>query len=360
MLLCLIFLSGQAVAQTALYPGDIAVLSMTSDREDCGLTPLSDEISFVCFQDITSGTEIDITDNGWEILNPNFFGDNEGTIRMTRTGGTIPRGTIITFEGQLVAGTWTYKALAPDALWSFTDLNAPSGYFNLDSGGDQLFFMQGGDWDNMGGNGIHRASYSGRLLHGANLGEVWEADGSVHHSNLPDGMDPCHTFMLPPGSAPFHSAKYDGPMTLADPFIWLRRISNPENNISLADCATFQATPPFYPAMIPFEDHGVSLNCIVCDGCDPHNDGLLFSLPPAGLFDVVYTDGTDTFLLEDIMNGHVTPVTLHETTEFHILSVAPDGNCPLYSNLGDIVTVTVPSFDPGEFAEILICEDFTP
>src|SRR5690606_39595178 len=79
MLLCLVLLAGQAVAQTMLYPGDIAVLSMASDMEDCGSSPLSDEIRFFCFQDIETGTEIDLTDNGWEYINPGFFCDNAGT-----------------------------------------------------------------------------------------------------------------------------------------------------------------------------------------------------------------------------------------------------------------------------------------
>ena len=80
---------------TVLSPGDIAVLGLNSNIASCvGGSAGDDEISFVCFQDITSGSAIEMTDNGWERINTGQWGNTEGVIQAVRTGGTIPAGTI--------------------------------------------------------------------------------------------------------------------------------------------------------------------------------------------------------------------------------------------------------------------------
>jgi len=80
------------------------VLAWGANMAGCGVTPDADELSFMCFKDILTGTEIDLTDNAWERQYANYFGDSEGTLRMTRTGGTIAKGTVITLQAQLIGG----------------------------------------------------------------------------------------------------------------------------------------------------------------------------------------------------------------------------------------------------------------
>ncbi|MEO8732799.1 MAG: lamin tail domain-containing protein, partial [Flavobacteriales bacterium] len=52
-------------APTVLEPGDILVVGITSSIDAC-ITGYDDEISFICFKDITSGTSFYLTDNGYE------------------------------------------------------------------------------------------------------------------------------------------------------------------------------------------------------------------------------------------------------------------------------------------------------
>lgn len=92
----LFMLCSTASAQTVLAPGDIAVLGVVTDLGVC-VKPESDEISFVCFKDITPFTTIILTDNGWEAVNNGYWGDSEATLKFTRTGGVIPRAQLSRF-----------------------------------------------------------------------------------------------------------------------------------------------------------------------------------------------------------------------------------------------------------------------
>ena len=142
IILLLVFISNKLFSQTELNTGDIAVVGVNANNFACSGTSTEDNISIVFFKDIVPGTEIDITDNGWERVNAGLWGNTEGTIRATRTGVTIPAGTIVTFKF-----TSTYVSLFPDADWSFSSINGMT-TLNMNSGGDQLYFMQGGNWSN--------------------------------------------------------------------------------------------------------------------------------------------------------------------------------------------------------------------
>lgn len=76
----------------------------------------------------------------------------------------------------------------------------------------------------------------------------------------------------------------------------------------------------------------------ICDGDDTQ---LLFTLSGQGPFDVVYTDGTFNYPLNDIINGHTLDVSPSATTTYSLVSVA-DSNTPSCSGsvLGQ-ATITV-------------------
>lgn len=165
-------ISFKSFSQTELNTGDIAVVGVNANNFVCSGTGTEDNISVVFFKDIVPGTPIDITDNGWERWNLGLWGNSEGTIRATRTGATIPAGTIVTFRF-----TSTYAAIVPDANWSFSSINGMT-TLNMNSGGDQLYFMQGGNWTNPNSH-LQNSSYTGDVLFGFNTKTTWAADSST-------------------------------------------------------------------------------------------------------------------------------------------------------------------------------------
>lgn len=345
----------QGRSQTVLYPGDIIVLSMISDMGPCGLPPGSDEISFMCFQDIENGTQIDITDNGWEHSNANFFGDSEGTLAMSRTGGTIPKGTVITFQSQFIAGAWTYRAISPDNQWTFSNLNVPGGFFNLDPFGDQIIFMQGGTWDNQGG-GANRATYNGRYLWGSNSKSAWAANGTDNESNIPPALLPCYTQEVSGPGGPSQAVKYNGPLTPATHFEWLERIKW-WPDWAMETMCTF-INQPWYPNHVGATyviEGNMSLGCWVCSGCATFQDALIFNLPWDGDYNVIYTNGVDTFEMLNVNGTFGENVSISHDTSFWMVSVELVGGCTVYSNLGGPVMMTAPYNDPGEHGELWVC-----
>ncbi|MBK9537626.1 MAG: hypothetical protein IPO12_02560 [Flavobacteriales bacterium] len=144
--------------------GDLLIVGVNANATLCTGNSTEDEVSFFCFKDITPGTTLDITDNGYSFENPGLWGDTEGTLRAVRTGPTIPAGQVITFR---FLNSTTNSSVSPDALWSFNSLNALNSLNLFATGGDQIFFMQGGTWTNPGG--ANDATYTGgdilRLQH---------------------------------------------------------------------------------------------------------------------------------------------------------------------------------------------------
>nr|MBP7274379.1 hypothetical protein [Saprospiraceae bacterium] len=170
----LFLLMPTAVLLAQLGPGDMAIVGLASNVGDddlaayceTGLGSGRDRVSVVFFEDITTGTVVEITDNGWERRFANMWGNSEGVIQITRTGGTIPKGTTVTFEFSL-AVNGNHLAIAPDNAWTFTDIGTNAVNFN--SAGDQIFFLSGGAWNNGTGCPIacnQDATYSGSVLYG--------------------------------------------------------------------------------------------------------------------------------------------------------------------------------------------------
>ncbi|MCS6823960.1 MAG: T9SS type A sorting domain-containing protein [Cytophagaceae bacterium] len=236
-----ILLTNTLLSQTTLNRGDLLILGVNANRNGCdGATEGRDEISFVCFKDITTGTTIDFTDNGYERCNPNQWGDTEGTIRATRTGGTILAGTVITFrfDGN---GHTEHTGVSPDANWSFSSLNGATNYFNLNNGGDQVYMMQGGTWSNPGGT--HDATYTpgSAILFGFSTNGAWSASCTTNptqHSNKFPGME-CF-FSNPTSSTDF--SKYCGPITPASQREWIDRVNNPSNWCSYSSCSNYSTS----------------------------------------------------------------------------------------------------------------------
>lgn len=236
-------LSCSLASATTFQRGDIALMGLNTNTFACGgLSAGEDQISFVAFQDITSGTTIDITDNGFERCNAGQWGDSEGAVRMTRTGGTILKGTVITWRFTNTSGAGNVVPVMPDANWSCVAATGFGNALNMNSGGDQLFFMQGGVWTNPAG--AHNATYSGTVLYAfsSNFTTPWTAlcggtPTDNQRSNLPPGID-CFA-MAPTAVSDF--AKYTGPVTPNNQRGWLIDIDTPANWTTYTSCGNYNA-----------------------------------------------------------------------------------------------------------------------
>ena len=316
------------IAQTTFNPGDVAILGINANNFACGGAVGEDVVTFVAFQDIVDNTEIDVSDNGWERVMANRFGDSEGTYRLTRTGGTIAAGT--SFDFRFTNDLVSTQAANPD--WTVSNINVPSTLernVNLNSGGDQIFVMQNGTWDNMGETGEHDATYDGDILYGFNTRTTWAADGTSQQSNLPPELDPCY-FMNPTGGTTNY-INYTGPTSPATQLEWINRIGDPANWTTFGDCSAYNSNPP--PSSITIEPSGISVSCSDCSGCAPFTTDISFNLPSSGgPFNVVYEDGTTEFTLNGISNGHTESVTVNSSTTYRLVSVTDVNGCPVYSN----------------------------
>jgi hypothetical protein len=215
---------------TALQPGDVAILAFNNSTSASG-TP--DEISFMTFVDILPGTVIDITDNPYRKCgSPNGWGLSEGWVRFVKTNTTLPKGTVVTVR----VNGGTPSVLSGDAANWTASKPQPSGQgnFDLNSSGEQIFFMSGG---NVGGPSattptVDTGTYSGYFIFGFNTkGNVWtpicgdSAAGGTQNSGKPDFFD---CFLAWP-TAQADKNKYIGPITATNKRGWIERINNATN-----------------------------------------------------------------------------------------------------------------------------------
>lgn len=225
---------------TAFTPGDFAVIALNSNITCFPAGPNGvysagdDEISFITFKDIQNGDTFSITDNGYERTTANLWGDQEGVYTITRTGGTILAGTVITIRLRNVAPLAEF--VSPDTAWTVAKAAGfPTGSLVMNSGGDQIFFMQGGSWSNPAGTAD--AVYTpGVYLYAFNTNSAWNSlMNSTQHSGLPIDL---RCFSLMPGSAT-DFLEYTGPITPAAKLDWIARLNNPANWTNRVNCAGY-------------------------------------------------------------------------------------------------------------------------
>lgn len=227
---------------TIFTPGDFAVIGVNSNISCYPAGPNGpysagdDEISFITFKDILNGDSFYITDNGFERANANQWGNTEGVYLFTRTGGTIPAGTVITYR--LLNTSPFVEFHSPDANWVFSKVIGFGGNLVMNSGGDQIFFTQSGTWTNPGG--VHDATYSGgEYIYGFNTNSGWNSlVNSTQQSGLPINLN---CFSLMPGSAT-DFLEYTGPITPATKLDWIARLNNPTNWTNRVTCAGYLGT----------------------------------------------------------------------------------------------------------------------
>jgi len=246
-----------------LVPGDLIVMGVNSNIAACvGGSAGDDEISFVCFKDITPNTFLDLTDEGWERCHTGQWGNSEGFLRIQRTTSTIPAGTVITIRLNQTGAALT--GIYPDNNWTIiTDIRSVI----MNSNGDQLYFMQGGTWNDglhtcnptgfnsgTGTDDCEDATYTGgTYLFGFNTNDDWLAgvcdvvndvsgNGRSQNSGMLVGMD-CFT-MTPNVAKDF--LKYTGPTDPCSQIEWVGRVNDPSNWTNYTDCSGYYAGAPNY------------------------------------------------------------------------------------------------------------------
>ncbi len=247
-------------SQTILNRGDLAIVAVNANLASSGTLNTKDEISFVCFKPIMTGTEIQILDAGYENCLAGLWScGQEGGAKFTRTGPTIAAGTVITFRN-----TSPYTFLSPDNGWAVTDLyvhptntnySVLANDFNINSGGDQIYFAQGGIWSELsslctinGSRTSPNATFpgnNGRILFGFSTSGSWSSfQQSSGESGLYPGMN-CFS-MAPTNGAAYN--KYTGPLSAANQTTWISRISNPTNWTSYSSATSYASSSPNYSA----------------------------------------------------------------------------------------------------------------
>lgn len=218
-------------AITQLQRGDLAIIAVNTD-----IGSGTDQIAFVCFEDILPGTTIFLTDNGYERQFAGLWGGTEGLITITRTGSVLPKGTIVVFESTTANVTSPshydiYTCGSLDTNWTKTALSGGSiGGFNLNSD-DDIWIMQGGTWINDIG---HQSTYNGNVLYGWSESGWNTAPGGASQdtkwSTVIDGLE-CYTTNVV-GNA---KVKFNDPInpdfsTLTNGrFDWIALINNSAN-----------------------------------------------------------------------------------------------------------------------------------
>ncbi|MCF8331653.1 MAG: hypothetical protein K9H84_04295 [Bacteroidales bacterium] len=77
-------------------PGDIAIVAINVEDS---MSSYDDEFSMIGLDTIPTNMAIDITDNGWEQSNTGMWGNQEGIIRIRRTGPPLEPGEAFTLYG---------------------------------------------------------------------------------------------------------------------------------------------------------------------------------------------------------------------------------------------------------------------
>ncbi|MCB9235379.1 MAG: T9SS type A sorting domain-containing protein [Bacteroidia bacterium] len=157
-------------SQTVLKPGDLAVVTMNSDAPDVW--------AFVTFVDLTVGTKILFTDNGYErgALNnvaTGLFSNSEEVLELEVTGSTIPAGTVITYDGSGPPPYTTPSNFIHTMVATNTFAVPPFKFDQFTASGDGIFIMQG-TWNNGTVPGSsHDAFLTGTFIWGFNA-KPWE------------------------------------------------------------------------------------------------------------------------------------------------------------------------------------------
>jgi hypothetical protein len=238
---------------TTFEKGDFAIIAVNTQRRASGS---ADEVCFITFKTISPGTSFEITDNGYERVNVGQWGSTEGTVRfqLKASAQAIPAGSVICIEGpdnSVYGGDGIdyfdiyVCGVKSDANWTATALTT-SGLNGLDwNSTDQVWIMQGGNWNHINGPN-HTDTYTGgNILYGwtAIPWAVSPNYASTSGSTFISGMD-CYATNVT-GLTNNSKVKYLGPKT-GSKFELLAQINDVNNWQGYSTNANYDAAPTAY------------------------------------------------------------------------------------------------------------------
>ena len=222
-------------AQT-LNPGDLAVI---------GWNALANEVTITTLVDIPAGTEIKITDRGWNRDNDNSVNEfttavtGDGTIIWTLSS-PISAGTVLSihFASPNTSITLTNLSASPTDLSDDIDV---SGFTNtgidyINNAGDQIFIYQGADTNPFFIFGLNNSAGPLDATNWNNNYEVPVTFVALRDSYLPNGVgsqnaltNGVNAIGLRTATNQEDNVQYTGPTTTADRDTWLARITDIAN-----------------------------------------------------------------------------------------------------------------------------------
>ncbi|UKJ06770.1 MBG domain-containing protein [Solitalea lacus] len=255
--------SSRLMAQTTLAPGDLSITGFNSALTN------RDGFSFVCWVNISSGTVIKFTDDGFNSASHSNTAGNiremEQTITWTATSN-IAAGTIIIIEADGTTPTpTTYSNLGTVSI-------ATGSTMLLGNNGDQIFAFQGSyttsnsTLGTLSGTMLYGISFQGT---GANT--TWLSTGTTGtvNSYLPSDLSSANMFL---GSNAV-AAEYNGPRTGLTIAQYKAAVANIANwtlytNTSSPNGVTSYSTTPISSAAPAPSITGQPSNSTICAGAN--------------------------------------------------------------------------------------------
>lgn len=262
---------------TILEPGDLAILAINNTINP-GVNS-GDEFTFMIFKNITPGTTIDMTDNGYERNYEGYWGTEEGAFRITRKNSSLSAGSVITLTEK--AGRINNPTLGDDgnidiyvngsednANWEISWQGVGSDHFSeydvapaFDlNNTDQIWIMQGGSWNYIEKN---KAEYTGNVLYGYTATGWKPIYGYCENrgSTIYPGCD-CFVSTLNIDSG---IAKYTGLFTEVTKREWIMRI-NDEDNWTAYSNSNYSSSGPNYKDRSGGPESGASYPLPIASG----------------------------------------------------------------------------------------------
>jgi uncharacterized protein len=248
-----------AFAQTSLGAGDIAYLGIKTNGS--GGSP--DSYTFVTFKDLTAGTRIYFTDNGW--TGSGFRGStaadyngNEGVeVFEVKAGQTIPAGTVINSDPLGTASlAYTFQSVGGSGSLGTT---VPS----FANDGEQIYAFTSTEALPTAGNPLNGPG-SATFLFALNTSATWTDATNSGTGNLAPGLANGSTALIRTAQAN-GSQFFDLSLAGSDAKTqagWLAAIANP-GNWSTSSSQTF-ALPTTSLAVVPEpHEYGIALAALL-------------------------------------------------------------------------------------------------